>query len=172
MSLADVDDPIVGVEHVLEDENGPGALPARSLASPPSMTPAAFLRHCLTHVPYHPGCPICAATRKPNTQHRPPMNTPEQFRCWWETMGSSGQPSISKRQCRMFWSYESSRTNSPLLLVSLSRDWTKQWHLASRDSFKMPGWSTLPIDPIGKGNHLFIRRGNSHFRPKRYAHLD
>ena len=34
------------------------------------MTPAAFEKHCLTHLPYHPGCPICAATRRPNDQHR------------------------------------------------------------------------------------------------------
>ena len=34
------------------------------------MTAAALEKHCLTHLPYHPGCPICAATRKPNQQHR------------------------------------------------------------------------------------------------------
>ena len=68
--LAMLDDPIVGVERVTADKNGPGALTARALPTPPSMTPAAFMRHCLTHLPYHPGCPICAATRRPNTQHR------------------------------------------------------------------------------------------------------
>ena len=68
--LADLNDPIVGVERVIADENGPGAISAQPLACPPSMTPAAFLKHCLTHLPYHPGCPICAATRKPNAQHR------------------------------------------------------------------------------------------------------
>ena len=68
--LALLEDPIVGVERVLSDQNGPGAIDAKPLASPPSMSPAAFARHCLTHLPYHPGCPICAATRRPNTQHR------------------------------------------------------------------------------------------------------
>ena len=69
MELADLDDPIVGVDRVLFDENGPSALPAQPLASPPTMTPSEFLKHCLTHLPYHPGCPICAASRRPNTQH-------------------------------------------------------------------------------------------------------
>ena len=70
LKLADLDDPIVGVERVLSDQHGPGALEAQPLATPPSMTPAAFLKHCLTHLPYHPGCPVCAASRRPNTQHR------------------------------------------------------------------------------------------------------
>ena len=70
VDLALFDDPIVGVERVVADQHGPGAIAARPLSSPPSMTPAAFEKHCLTHLPYHPGCPICAATRKPNLQHR------------------------------------------------------------------------------------------------------
>ena len=70
LELAMLDDPIVGVERVLADEHGPGALAPKPLPTPPSMTPAAFHRHCLTHLPYHPGCPICAASRRPNTQHR------------------------------------------------------------------------------------------------------
>ena len=70
LDLADIDDPIVGVERVISDEHGPGALPPRPIPSPPSMTPAAFLKHSLTHLPYHPGCPICVATRRPNSQHR------------------------------------------------------------------------------------------------------
>ena len=65
--LAVLDDPIVGVEQVTLDKDGPGALTARPLPTPPSMTPAAFLKHCLTHLPDHPGCPMCAATRRPNT---------------------------------------------------------------------------------------------------------
>ena len=68
--LALLDDPIVGVERVLDDHHGPGAIEAKPLSSPTSMTPAAFMKHCLTHLPYHPGCPICAANRRPNTQHR------------------------------------------------------------------------------------------------------
>ena len=67
--LADLDDPIVGVEHVLSDKDGAGALEAQPLSSPPSMTPAAFARHCLTHLPYHSGCPICVASKRPNAAH-------------------------------------------------------------------------------------------------------
>ena len=68
--LALLDDPIIGIERVISDKNGSGALDPKPLSSPPSMTPAAFMKHCLTHLPYHPGCPICAATRRPNVQHR------------------------------------------------------------------------------------------------------
>ena len=64
------DDPIVGHEQVLLDEQGPGALDPVPLTSPPSMTPAQWAKHVLTHLPYHPGCPVCAATRRPNDQHR------------------------------------------------------------------------------------------------------
>ena len=60
-------DPIVGVEAVAISEHGPGALTPRPLSTPPSMTPAQRAIHNLTHLPYHPGCPICAATRRPNS---------------------------------------------------------------------------------------------------------
>ena len=63
-------DPIVGTEQVLQDEHGPGAIAARLLPSPPSFTPAQWARHCLTHLPFHPGCPICVACRRPNSHHR------------------------------------------------------------------------------------------------------
>ena len=64
------DDPIIGVEHVLLDENGLGARRANPLASPKPMSPAEKAVHDLTHLPFHPGCPICRATRTPNAQHR------------------------------------------------------------------------------------------------------
>ena len=56
VDLAQLDDPIVGVEQVLADQHGDGALDAQPIASPPSMTPAAFFKHCLAHLPYQPGC--------------------------------------------------------------------------------------------------------------------
>ena len=71
LSLALPNDPIVGVEHVLRDEQGPGAREARPLPSPPSMTPAQKAKHDLTHLPPHLGCAICRSTRSPNLQHGP-----------------------------------------------------------------------------------------------------
>ena len=62
-------DPIVGIDRVTASEHGPGALPARPLPTPPSMTPAEKAIHDITHLPFHPGCPICASTRRPNTIH-------------------------------------------------------------------------------------------------------
>ena len=49
--LALLDVPIVGAERVLADQHGLDALEARALTSPPTMTPAAFLKHCPTHLP-------------------------------------------------------------------------------------------------------------------------
>ena len=69
MKTALPSDPITGVEQILLDEHGPGALEARPLSSPPTMTPAQRAKHNLTHLPYHPGCAICVATRRPNTMH-------------------------------------------------------------------------------------------------------
>ena len=63
-------DPIIGEAEQLEDENGPGARPANILPAPKEMTLAEWISHCVTHLPYHPGCPICAATRRPNSHHR------------------------------------------------------------------------------------------------------
>ena len=64
-------EPIVGVERVVYDEDtGPGAIPARPLPIPTSMTDAQRAIHDLTHLPYDPGCEICASNRRPNTQHR------------------------------------------------------------------------------------------------------
>ena len=64
-------DPIVGVEEVISDEHGAGAIPASPLRSPKSMSQAEWERHCITHLPFHPGCPWCVAARKPNLPHRP-----------------------------------------------------------------------------------------------------
>ena len=58
MSQAMLDDPIVGVEVVLEDHNGPGARQARPLPSPKSMSPAQRAIHDLTHLPFDEGCDI------------------------------------------------------------------------------------------------------------------
>ena len=71
VKLALFDDPIVGVEVVTRDEHGPGALEARALPSPPTMTPTQRATHALTHVPPHQGCAICRSTRSPNMAHGP-----------------------------------------------------------------------------------------------------
>ena len=62
-------DPIVGTQLVAQDEHGPGALTPRGLSSPPPMTPAERAVHNPTHLPYHLGCPIRAATRRTNSMH-------------------------------------------------------------------------------------------------------
>ena len=69
--LAVLGEPIVGVERIVYDEDtGPGAIPARPLPTPRSMTEAQRAIHDLTHLPYDPGCEICVSNRRPNTQHR------------------------------------------------------------------------------------------------------
>ena len=60
---AQMNDPSVGVEKILYDQHGPGALdpvPLRSLAS---LAAAQRETHNLTHPPPHPGCPFCAQNR-------------------------------------------------------------------------------------------------------------
>ena len=69
MEKALLSEPIVGVDKIILDEHGPGALPATPLPSPRSMTPAQKAIHDLTHLPYHSGCPICVSTRRPNSGH-------------------------------------------------------------------------------------------------------
>ena len=69
LKLALPSEPIVGIEKVILDHQGPGAITPRALPTPPSMTPAQWAVHNLTHLPYHPGCPIRAATRRPNSAH-------------------------------------------------------------------------------------------------------
>ena len=69
--MAVMDDPIVGMDRVTYDETtGHGALSAKPLSSPKGMTAAQRAVHDLTHLPYEPGCEICASTRRPNTPHR------------------------------------------------------------------------------------------------------
>ena len=67
---AKLNDPIIGVKHVVSDEHGDGAITAEPMKAPKSMTPAEWERHCVTHLPYHPACPWCVAARRPNVQHR------------------------------------------------------------------------------------------------------
>ena len=59
----------IGVEGVLHDSRGPGALQAVPMPSPPTMSPAEKAKHDLTHLPPHPGCAICRSTRAPNLGH-------------------------------------------------------------------------------------------------------
>ena len=68
--MAALGEPIVGTERIVyDDSNGPGALPARALPSPKAMTAHQRSIHDLTHLPYHPGCEVCVASRRPNTMH-------------------------------------------------------------------------------------------------------
>ena len=69
--MALMSEPIVGIEKVVyDDATGSGAIPARPLTSPKSMSAAQRAVHDITHMPYHPGCEICESCRRPNTQHR------------------------------------------------------------------------------------------------------
>ena len=70
MKLALLDEPIVGVEQVLHDANGPGALKPRALPSPKPMTAIQKAIHDLSHLPHDPACPICAAGRGLNLPHQ------------------------------------------------------------------------------------------------------
>jgi hypothetical protein len=64
-------DPIVGMDKITwDDGKGPGAITAKPLPSPKSMTDAQRRIHDLTHLPYEPGCPICVSCRRPNDHHR------------------------------------------------------------------------------------------------------
>ena len=62
-------DHIVGTEKVLYDEHGPGALEVNPPKAPVDLTPAQWAKHCVSHLPYHPGCSICRACKRPNTRH-------------------------------------------------------------------------------------------------------
>ena len=66
-----MDEPIIGMENVTwEDGKGSGALSARPLPSPKTMSDAQRRIHDITHLPYDPGCPICVSCRRPNDHHR------------------------------------------------------------------------------------------------------
>ena len=62
-------DHIVGTEKVLYDQHGPGALEVDPMKVPNDLTPAQWAKHCVTHLPYHPGCSICRSCKRPNTRH-------------------------------------------------------------------------------------------------------
>ena len=69
--MAMLGEPIVGIERVVyDDATGSGAIPARPLSSPKSMSAAERAVHDLTHLPYHPGCEVCTSCRRPNSHHR------------------------------------------------------------------------------------------------------
>jgi hypothetical protein len=68
--MAVMGEPIVGVDKVVyDDSTGHGALAARPLSSPKTMSAAQRAIHDLTHLPYDPGCEVCVSTRRPNTPH-------------------------------------------------------------------------------------------------------
>lgn len=68
--MAVMGEPIIGMDRVVyDDDTGPGALAARPLTSPKSMTAAQRATHDLSHLHYEPGCEICVSTRRPNTRH-------------------------------------------------------------------------------------------------------
>ena len=69
-----VGEKIIGKEDVLLDEHGVGALTPDVMPTPKGMTPAAWARHCITHLPYCCSCPWCVASRRPNMPHRCPNN--------------------------------------------------------------------------------------------------
>ena len=69
--MALMGEPIIGMDRmVYDDATGSGAIPARPLSSPKAMSAAQRAIHDLTHLPYDPGCEICASTRRPNTHHQ------------------------------------------------------------------------------------------------------
>ena len=69
--MAMLGEPIIGVERVIyDDETGPGAIAAKPLPTPKSMSVAQRAVHDLTHLPYEPSCKICVQSRRPTTQHR------------------------------------------------------------------------------------------------------
>ena len=62
-------EPIIGHDVTL-GEFGEGARPAIPMPCPKSMTPAAWAAHCMSHLPFDPACPYCAACKRLNVQHR------------------------------------------------------------------------------------------------------
>ena len=57
-------DPICGKCAITEDEL---LLQPKQLPCPKEMTRDEFLRHCVTHLPYHHACLYCVAGKKPTT---------------------------------------------------------------------------------------------------------
>ena len=64
-------EPIVGVDKVVLDERGQGALSPRMLPAPKEPTPAARAKHNLTHMPYEAWCP-CLRQSSPSKFSPPP----------------------------------------------------------------------------------------------------
>ena len=66
-------DPSVGVEQVVLDADGPGAREAQPLPTPKGMTPAAWERHRLTHLPLSSSGPLVfgCTTQQRATQSLP-----------------------------------------------------------------------------------------------------
>ena len=65
-----LDEATVGVEAVVLDGRGQGALTPRPLPTPKEPTAAAREKHNLTHIPYEDWCPFCVSCRRPNDHHR------------------------------------------------------------------------------------------------------
>ena len=90
---ATLSDPIVGMDKVTwEDGKGPGALAAKPLPSPKSMSDAQRRIHDPTHLPYEPGCPICVSCKRPNDHHR---RAKDRERSILLVVGDSGFPKSS-----------------------------------------------------------------------------
>ena len=55
-------DPIIGKAVLYDPDTGTAAIPPVGLPAPKGFTPAAWARHCLTHLPYDSNCPFCDAS--------------------------------------------------------------------------------------------------------------
>ena len=67
-----LNDPVVGVK----DADGQ-THKVHILSTPKSMTKEEFAEHCVTHLPFHSGCPFCVAGKKNNLPNRNAnMNVP------------------------------------------------------------------------------------------------
>ena len=74
------DDPIVGVEHTLLDENDLGARKPNPLASPKPMSPAKKAANDLAHLPFREWCEHCImgkARASPHRSNKMARNIPE-----------------------------------------------------------------------------------------------
>ena len=61
--------PIVGAALFSADEHGPLSHRRNTVGIPRQMTPAERAKPNLAHVRYHPGCPVRASIRRPDTPH-------------------------------------------------------------------------------------------------------
>ena len=81
-------DPIVGVEQVIMDSHGPGALAPRPLTSPRSMTPAERAVHTLARLPFLQGALCVPLPGVPIRCTLPLMSTFASFRSSWRTIAA------------------------------------------------------------------------------------